>query len=223
MGALTVRLALFDLDNTLLAGDSDHAWGEFIADSGVVDADDYRRRNDAFYDDYCRGELDAIAYHRFVLTPLAGREPAEITRWHAQFMQERVLPMILPKAQALLAEHRQAGDKLVIITATNDFITKDIAKYLGVDTLIATRAEQVDGRYTGNIIGTPCYREGKITHLNTWMSANGHSLAGSIFYSDSHNDIPLLSAASTAVAVDPDDRLRAHAIQQGWKVISLRD
>lgn len=218
------RLALFDLDNTLLAGDSDHAWGEFVADLGIVDAADYRRQNDAFYDDYCRGELDAKAYHRFVLTPLSGRPQAELAAWHAQFMRERVLPMVLPKAQALLAEHRAAGDILVIITATNDFITGQIAEYLGVDHLIATRAaKSADGSYTGDINGEPCYREGKISHLNAWLAEAGHSMAGSVFYSDSHNDIPLLTAATKAVAVDPDDKLRAHAQANGWDVISLRD
>lgn len=218
------RLALFDLDNTLLAGDSDHAWGEFVADLGIVDAADYRRQNDAFYDDYCRGELDAKAYHRFVLTPLAGRPQAELAAWHAQFMRERVLPMVLPQAQALLAEHRAAGDILVIITATNDFITGQIAEYLGVDHLIATRAAiAADGSYTGDIIGEPCYREGKITHLNAWLVEAGHSMAGSVFYSDSHNDIPLLTAATKAVAVDPDDKLRTHAQANGWDVISLRN
>ena len=218
------RLALFDLDNTLLAGDSDHAWGEFVADLGIVDADDYRRQNDAFYDDYCRGQLDAHAYHRFVLGPLAGRSQTELNDWHTQFMTERVLPMVLPKAQALLAEHRAAGDVLVIVTATNDFITGQIASYLGVDHLIATRAaKDANGLYTGEIIGEPCYREGKITHLTAWLAHAGHSMENSIFYSDSHNDIPLLTAASKAVAVDPDDKLRAHAAAQGWDIISLRE
>lgn len=215
-------LAIFDLDNTLLAGDSDHAWGEFIAGLGVVDATAYRQQNDAYYDDYCRGELDIFAYQRFVLSPLAGRSLTELAAWHQQFMQDSILPMVLPAAQALVESHRQQGHTLMIITATNAFITAPIAQHFGIEHLLATEPAQQDGHYTGELVGTPCYREGKVERLSAWLQQHGQSLDGSWFYSDSLNDLPLLSCVQHPVAVDPDDTLRQHAKQVGWPVISLR-
>jgi HAD superfamily hydrolase (TIGR01490 family) len=215
-------LAIFDLDNTLLAGDSDHAWGEFIADLGIVDGDSYRQQNDAFYDDYCRGELDIFAYQQFVLAPLINRPQAELAQWHKQFMQERILPIALPAAHALVESHRAQGHTLMIITATNAFITAPIARHFGIDHLLATTPEQRNGVYTGNIVGSPCYREGKVERLTEWLNAHDASLEGSFFYSDSHNDLPLLAHVAHPVAVDPDDTLRAHAERTGWPVISLR-
>ncbi|MBK8287710.1 MAG: HAD family hydrolase [Cellvibrionales bacterium] len=217
-----MTLAIFDLDNTLLGGDSDHAWGEFIADLGIVDGKSYREKNDAFYADYCRGALDVFAYQRFVLQPLAGLGMAELARWHAQFMREKIEPMILPKAQALVDSHRAQGHTLMIITATNAFITAPIAQRLGIDTLIATEPEQFNHTYTGNIVGVPCYREGKVQRLNVWLAENNESLMGSYFYSDSHNDLPLLQLVDHPVAVDPDDILRKHAEDSGWQVLGLR-
>ena len=218
-----MTLAIFDLDNTLLNGDSDHAWGEFIADLGVVDATSYRQQNDAFYDDYCRGELDIFAYQRFVLGVLVGKAPEELARWHTQFMREKIAGMILPKAEALIAQHRAQGHTLMIITATNAFITAPIAKRLGIDLLIATEPELRDGFYTGDITGTPCYREGKVERLNAWLQKNNRSLEGSFFYSDSHNDLPLLQKVDKPVAVDPDEKLKAFAEENGWSVMSLRE
>ena len=215
-------LALFDLDNTLLAGDSDHAWGEFIADQGIVDADAYRQQNDAYYADYCRGALDIFAYQRFVLTPLANRPDTELAAWHQQFMQERILPIVLPAALALVESHRQQGHTLMIITATNAFITAPIARHFGIDHLLATEPARQNGYYTGDVVGTPCYREGKVERLTTWLRQHDQTLDGSWFYSDSHNDLPLLSRVQHPVAVDPDDTLRQHATQSGWPVISLR-
>ena len=217
-----MTLAIFDLDNTLLNGDSDHAWGEFIADLGVVDATEYRAKNDAFYDDYCRGELDIYAYQRFVLGVLAGKSMDELSRWHAQFMRDKIAGMILPKAEALVAQHRAQGHTLMIITATNAFITAPIAKHFGIDILIATDPEMRDGFYTGDISGTPCYREGKVERLNAWLNNNNETLHGSFFYSDSHNDLPLLQKVDKPVAVDPDDKLKAFAEQHGWQVMRLR-
>ncbi|MEZ5540176.1 MAG: HAD family hydrolase [Pseudomonadales bacterium] len=217
-----MTLAIFDLDNTLLNGDSDHAWGEFIADLGVVDAKTYRAKNDAFYDDYCRGELDIFAYQRFVLSPLANRPMQELAQWHAQFMRKKIAGMILPKAEALIAQHRAQGHTLMIITATNAFITAPIAKRLGIELLIATEPELRDGFYTGDITGTPCYREGKVERLNTWLKNNNENLHGSFFYSDSHNDLPLLQKVDNPVAVDPDEKLKAFAEENGWPVMSLR-
>lgn len=217
-----MTLAIFDLDNTLLDGDSDHAWGEFIADLGIVDGREYRAKNDAFYDDYCRGELDIYAYQRFVLSPLASRSMSELAQWHAQFMREKISTMILPKAEVLIDSHRTQGHTLMIITATNAFITAPIAQRFGIDILIATEPELRNGLYTGDIIGTPCYREGKVGRLNTWLQKNNENLTGSFFYSDSHNDLPLLQKVDHPVAVDPDEKLRIFAEQNKWRVMSLR-
>lgn len=217
-----MTLAIFDLDNTLLRGDSDHAWGEFIADLGIVNAAEYRQKNDAFYEDYCRGELDIYAYQRFVLSVLVGRSPQELSRWHAKFMHDKIEAMILPKAEALIASHYAQNHTLMIITATNTFITAPIAKRLGIDILIATEPALHNGSYTGDITGIPCYREGKVERLNAWLQQNNETLAGSFFYSDSHNDLLLLQHVDSPVAVDPDDTLKTFAEQHGWPVVSLR-
>lgn len=216
-----MALALFDLDNTLLSDDSDHLWGEFLVQRGEVDAHSYKTRNDAFYQDYVKGQLDVDAYLQFVLEPLVGRAPDELAALHADFMRTMILPIITPAAIALVEQHRAAGDQLVVITATNDFITAPIVRRLGIDTLIASRAEVRDGRYTGRVVGTPCFREGKIACLHEWLATNPFELAEATFYSDSHNDLPLLSAVGHPVAVDPDDTLRAHAQAKGWPIISL--
>ena len=215
-------LAIFDLDNTLLAGDSDHAWGEFIADLGIVDGDSYRQQNDAFYDDYCRGALDIFAYQQFVLAPLINRPQLELADWHSRFMLERILPIVLPAATTLVESHRAQGHTLMIITATNAFITAPIARHFEIEHLLATTPEQYNGFYTGNIVGSPCYREGKVERLTEWLNTHNTSLEGSFFYSDSHNDLPLLAHVAHPVAVDPDDTLRAHAERAGWPVINLR-
>jgi HAD superfamily hydrolase (TIGR01490 family) len=216
-------LAIFDLDNTLLGGDSDHAWGEFACEHGLVDAAGFAERNDAFYQDYLAGVLDIDAYLRHALSPLIGQTRATAERWHRQFMKEKIEPMLLPAADELLARHRRQGHQLLIITATNRFITEPIAQRLGVAELIACEVEIVDGRYTGEPCGIPSYGAGKVTRMQAWLDQNGRSLQGSYFYSDSHNDLPLLSHVEHPVAVDPDDTLRSHAENLGWPVISLRD
>ncbi|NNJ18615.1 HAD family hydrolase [Pseudomonas putida CSV86] len=218
-----MRLALFDLDNTLLGGDSDHAWGDYLCARGILDPVEYQNRNDAFYQDYLAGKLDLQAYLNFSLEILATTEMAQLDEWHGDFMRDCVEPIILPKALALLKKHRDAGDRLVIITATNRFITGPIAKRLEVETLLATECELVDGRYTGRSIDVPCFREGKVTRLKRWLEENGLTLEGSYFYSDSMNDLPLLEQVDNPVAVDPDPNLRAEAEKRGWPVISLRD
>ena len=218
-----MALAIFDLDNTLLGGDSDHAWGEFACELGLVEADSFGRANDAFYQDYLAGELDIHAYLRHALSPIANQPRERIDAWHRQFMEEKIEPMILPGGLALIERHRQAGDQLLIITATNRFITGPIAERLGIPELLACEGEIVDGRYTGEPTGIPSYAEGKVTRLEQWLKERGMTLAGSVFYSDSHNDIPLLDVVETAVAVDPDHRLAEHARQRGWDIISLRD
>lgn len=218
-----MRLALFDLDNTLLGGDSDHAWGDYLCAQGILDPVEYKQRNDAFYQDYLAGKLDLQAYLDFSLEILAATEPAQLRAWHEAFMTACIEPIILPKALALLEHHRAAGDKLVIITATNRFVTGPIAARLGVETLLATECEMDGDRYTGHSTGVPCFREGKVTRLEQWLDETGLSLEGSYFYSDSMNDLPLLERVEHPVAVDPDTILHAEAMRRGWKVISLRD
>lgn len=216
-------LAIFDLDNTLLAGDSDHAWGEFLCRKGYVDADDYRARNDQFYADYLAGKLDVLAYQNFCQEILGRTDTATLDAWHAEFMHDCIEPIILPKGEALIAQHRNAGDYIMMITATNSFITGPIARRLGMDHLIATECGMQNGQYTGQLTGVPSFQAGKITRLNSWLADNQANLLDSHFYSDSHNDLPLLEKVTRAVAVDPDDRLRAIALERGWDVISLRD
>jgi HAD superfamily hydrolase (TIGR01490 family) len=216
------RLALFDLDNTLLAGDSDHGWGEFMVAQGLVDGADYGAKNDAFYQDYLAGSLDMVAYAEFALTPLTQYSATELNSIHQKFMKTTVIPMIAPKTQALLKKHRDAGDVLVIVTATNDFITAPIAEYLAIPHLIATPTECIDGRYTGKLSGAPCFKEGKIDKLNAWMALNNYTIEGACFYSDSHNDIPLLALVDEPIVVDPDATLEAHALANGWPMLSLR-
>jgi HAD superfamily hydrolase (TIGR01490 family) len=217
-----MTLALFDLDNTLLAGDSDHAWGEFLAGAGIVDGEKHRRENDRYYSQYQTGTLDIHEYLGFALQPLTLFDSARLDALHREFMQAHILPMIAPKARDLLDKHRARGDRLVIITSTNRFVTEPIARALGVTDLLATEPEQRDGRYTGAVHGVPCFREGKVTRLNAWLAQEHESLAGSWCYSDSLNDLPLLELAEHAVAVDPDEVLRRIAEARGWPIISLR-
>ena len=217
-----MRLALFDLDNTLLGGDSDHAWGDWLCERGILDGATYKARNDAFYQDYLAGRLNITDYLNFTLDIFGRTEMAQLDAWHREFMAECIEPIILPKALALLDRHRAAGDKLVIITATNRFVTAPIAARLGVDTLLATECEMVDGRYTGRTTDVPCFKEGKVTRLNRWMQENGFDLDGSTFYSDSMNDLPLLEQVSYPVAVDPDPKLMAEAEDRNWPIMSLR-
>ena len=217
-----MRLALFDLDNTLLGGDSDHAWGDYLCARGILDADTYKARNDEFYQDYLAGRLDLNEYLNFTLEILAATDVAQLDEWHRDFMRDCIEPIMLPKAAALLQQHRDAGDKLVIITATNRFVTGPIAERLGVETLLATEVEMVDGRYTGRSFDVPCFKEGKVTRLNRWLEQNGYDLHDSYFYSDSMNDLPLLEQVTHPVVVDPDPRLHEEAKRRGWKEISLR-
>lgn len=218
-----MTLAIFDLDNTLLNGDSDHAWGEFLVQQGIVDADVYKQANDHFYEQYQQGGLDILEYLAFALKPLAENSKAQLDEWHRLFMQDMVQPMMLDKAAQLLKKHRDAGDYLLIITATNRFVTEPIAKALGVDEILATDPEFIDGAYTGKVAGTPCFQDGKVTRLNAWLENNDFDLQGSHFYSDSHNDLPLLEMVDHPVAVDADEILTRHAQSQGWPIISLRD
>lgn len=217
-----MSLAIFDLDNTLLAGDSDHAWGEFLCEKGIVDSEEYSRANDYFYEQYKNGGLDILEFLAFALKPLAQLGRAELNKLHQEFMDVKVSPMMLPKAAELLQNHRAQGDYLLIITATNRFVTGPIAEKLGVDDIIATDPEQIDGEYTGKVTGTPCFQAGKVTRLDEWLNQNDFNLEGSYFYSDSHNDLPLLEQVTHPVAVNPDETLEEHANANLWPVLDLR-
>ena len=218
-----MTLAIFDLDNTLLGGDSDNLWGQFVCERGLVDGSDFAARNEQFYEDYKAGALDIDAYLRFALSTLVGHSREELDAWHREFMASKIEPILLPRADQLIASHRARGHELLIITATNEFITRPIAELLGVPELIACEGETVDGHYTGEPRGVPSYHAGKVTRLRAWLAERDLSLDGAFFYSDSHNDLPLLELVDNPVAVDPDDRLRARALTEGWPVISLRD
>jgi HAD superfamily hydrolase (TIGR01490 family) len=217
-----MALAIFDLDETLIAGDSDHAWGEFISSLGLVDADQYRKQNNRFYQQYLNGTLDVEAYLAFSCEPLTRIKLASLKQLHQQFMVEIIEPLILPKARALIDFHKSKQDQLLIITATLDFITRPIAESLGITNLLAPVAELLNGSYTGKIIGTPSFADGKVTRLKQWLETRSISLEGSTFYSDSHNDLPLLSLVDHPIAVDPDSRLKAIAKSKSWQIISLR-
>lgn len=217
-----MRLAIFDLDNTLLAGDSDYGWGKFLAEQGIVDGKAYERENQRFYEEYQAGTLNIHDYLAFSLKPLQNEKPDHLAQLHNQFMDEVVRPMITPASRQLLALHQARGDTLLIITATNSFITAPIAQELGVDNLIATDPELQNGRYTGQVAGMPCFREGKVERLLDWLQVTGRNLAESYFYSDSHNDLPLLEMVTHPVAVDADETLADHAAARGWPGLSLR-
>lgn len=216
------NLAIFDLDNTLIAGDSDHAWGEFLVNKNLVDSQWYKSQNDKFYADYCAGQLDIIAYSEFVFSFLAQHDVAYLQHLHQQFMNEVIKPIMLPKAQALIEKHRAAGDELLIITATNRFITQAIGEAFGIPQVLATEPEQINGCYTGKVNGVPCYKEGKITRFQTWLAQNKQSFKSVTFYSDSHNDLPLLKKVDVPVAVDPDEVLLQYAQKHHWLILSLR-
>lgn len=220
-----MRLALFDLDNTLLAGDSDYEWGQFLVDRGVLDRETYEAQNRAYYEQYLAGTLDIHEYLGFALRPLADHTPGDLDRWHAEFMRSRILPMVCPAARALVRRHFENGDLCAVITATNSFVTAPIAREFGVPHLIATEPEAREGRFTGRVAGTPCFRDGKVRRLDEWLSGQGrrlHDFVESSFYSDSHNDLPLLERVTRPVAVDPDEQLKAEAGRRGWEVMSLR-
>jgi len=221
-----MALTLFDLDNTLLSGDSDHAWMEFLGSRGIVDTERFNHLNDRFYAEYQAGTLDIQAFLDFQLAPLAAHPRAQLNAWHREYLQERVLPMISDRARALVEDHRQQGDTLVIITATNRFVTAPIAQELGIAHLLATELEELDsGDFTGRSVGVPCFQGGKVQRLRDWMETErlewASTLRNSIFYSDSHNDLPLLETVTNPVAVDPDPRLRALAAERGWPILSL--
>ncbi len=220
-----MNLAIFDLDNTLLAGDSDFQWGQFLIEQGLLKREEHEAKNIEFYEDYKAGRLDIYAFLKFQLKPLSDHPRVKLDEFLQQYLEHKVRPMMTEKAKALVNQHKANGDLLMIITATNSFVTRPIATAFGVEHLIGTDPEQIDGEFTGNVSGLPSFQEGKVKRLHEWMAARGKSLNDfetTWFYSDSHNDLPLMKQVKQPVAVDPDDVLRAHAEQQGWPIISLR-
>ena len=220
-----MELALFDLDNTLLAGDSDYEWAQFLIERGVLDRAAYEARNDEFFRQYQAGTLDILEFLDFQLAPLARHPRDALDAWHVEFMAAKIRPMIAPRARALVDQHMRSGALCAIVTATNSFVTAPIARELGIEHLIATEPEERDGAFTGKVAGIPCFREGKVVRLEQWLAGMGLSLEGfsaSWFYTDSHNDLPLLERVTRPVPVDPDDTLRRMAESRGWRSVSLR-
>lgn len=222
-----MNLALFDLDHTLLAGDSDFEWAQFLISKGVVDREIQEAKNIEFYEHYKAGTLDIAAFLDFQLAPLTRHPRAELDAWHREYMDRHIRPIIGDKARALVRSHLDAGDLCVIVTATNSFVTGPIAREFGIHHLIGTipAVDVKDGAFFGTATGTPSFQAGKIDRVEQWLEAHGlwwGSFDNSHFYSDSHNDLPLMKHVRTPVAVDPDDKLRHHASQMGWKIITLR-
>lgn len=220
-----MNLALFDLDNTLLSGDSDFEWAQFLIEQGALDRELFEAKNLAFYEQYKAGTLDIHEFLDFQLKPLSRHTRNVLDGWRDNFMQNKVRGMVTVAAQDLVAKHRATGDVCVIITATNSFITSPIAQEFGVEHLIATEPEERDGEFTGCVVGVPCFREGKVARLESWLAQQGwgwESFSDSYFYSDSLNDLPLLKKVRRPVAVDPDETLRSYAEQHGWPILALR-
>lgn len=220
-----MNLALFDLDNTLLAGDSDYNWSIFLIGEGLLDEKTHHDRNEQFYQDYKNGCLDIMAFLKFQLQPLSQHPKAFLDELHKKYMDKVIRPMMTDKAQALVDEHKAAGDLCLVITATNSFVTKPIATAYGIEHLIGTDPEMVNGEYTGGVAGIPSFKEGKVTRLEMWLAERGKQLGDfetSYFYSDSHNDLPLMNLVTNPVAVDADAVLREVALVKGWPQISLR-
>jgi HAD superfamily hydrolase (TIGR01490 family) len=217
-----LNLALFDLDNTLLAGDSDFEWAQFLIEQGVLDREIYEARNQEFYEQYKKGTLDIYEFLDFQLKPLARYPRRQLDQWHRSYMQAKIMPMMRETARALVARH--ATDLCAVVTATNSFVTAPIAREFGIEHLVATEPAQDGGEFTGGVAGLPCFRDGKIVRVEAWLAARGQRIDAferSFFYSDSLNDLPLLARVSDPVAVDPDATLRAHALAHGWPVMSL--
>lgn len=218
-----MTLAIFDLDGTLLSGDSDYTWGQFLVEKHLVDPHTYSEANDRFFKQYQAGTLDIYEYLAFSLEPLTQFNTQELKALHNEFMSHKVAPMMQDRAKALLKHHKDQGHYLLLITATNQFVTEPISKALGMDHIIAPVPEIIDGRYTGKIVGIPSFHEGKVTRLNDWLKETGYDLEGSYFYSDSRNDLPLLELVTHPVAVDADPTLTDIAKERGWPHISLRN
>ncbi len=217
-----MTLALFDLDNTLLNGDSDYEWGQFLVRKQLVDGAAYEAENQRFYGQYQAGTLDIFEYSAFSFGPLSERSMDELAALHHEFMASVIQPLMTTESRQLVEKHREQGHTLVVITATNSFITRPIAEAFGIPHLLATEPKVVDGRYTREVEGVPCFKHGKVTRLQQWLENRHETLDGSYFYSDSHNDLPLLDMVANPVAANPDKTLRDIATERGWPIISLR-
>ena len=222
-----MNLALFDLDNTLLAGDSDFEWAQFLISRGVVDPVLQEAKNQQFYAQYKAGTLDIYEFLDFQLAPLARHDRTELDAWHLEYMDRHIRPIMTAQARTLVLEHLASGDLCAIVTATNSFVTGPIAREFGIPNLIGTipAVDVATGRFSGKSTDTPSFQGGKITRVESWLASQGlwwGAFEQSYFYSDSHNDLPLMEKVSRPVAVDPDDTLRAHASKMGWKIITLR-
>ena len=218
-----MALAIFDLDNTLLAGDSDYLWGQFLIKEGIVDKDHYEKENQRFYDEYKAGTLDIYEFLAFSLKPLSENETEKLQQLRRVFIDQEIQKILLPKAFKLVKSHADKGDTLMIITATNRFVTEPIANLLGIEHLLATDPEMQNGRYTGRVEGIPCFQDGKVKRLAAWLKAKNATMEGSWFYSDSHNDLPLLNQVTNPVVVDADEQLMTVAKEQNWPIITLRE
>ena len=217
-----MSLAIFDLDNTLIGGDSDFLWGEFIGEEGIVDANAYRKKNEYFYQQYDLGTLDIYAWLEFCLEPLTRYSMSELQEFHHRFMIQKIEPIMLDKAQNCINRHKERGDTVLVMTASNSFVTAPIVKQYGINQLLATEPEIKAGRYTGGVTGIPCFQAGKIDKLMPWLQKNEETLTGSTFYSDSHNDLPLLELVDNPVAVNADKILTKIAEKKGWEILNWR-
>ena len=217
-----MSLAIFDLDNTLIGGDSDFLWGEFLGEEGVVDANAYRKKNEYFYQQYDLGVLDIYAWVEFCLEPLSRYSMKELQEFHHRFMIQKIEPILLDKAQNCINRHKERGDTVLVITASTSFVTAPIVKKYGINHLLATEPEIKAGRYTGGVSGIPCFQSGKVDKLMPWLQKNEETLTGSTFYSDSHNDLPLLELVDNPVAVNADKILTKIAQKKGWDILNWR-
>jgi HAD superfamily hydrolase (TIGR01490 family) len=218
-----MTLAIFDLDNTLLNGDSDYEWGKFLVNKGIVDKNSYEQANKHFLEQYQAGKLDIYEFSRFAFKPLADNSLEDLFSWRKTFLKEVIVPRISTKARDLVNKHLALDHTLLVITATNSFVTAPIVGEFGIPHLLATEPKQINGHYVAEIEGVPCFQEGKVTRLNTWLKNRDENLEGSFFYSDSHNDLPLLEMVDHAIAVNPDKKLETIARKNNWEVISLRE
>jgi HAD superfamily hydrolase (TIGR01490 family) len=211
-----MALAIFDLDKTLIGGDSDFLWGEFLSEIGAVDTQNYQLKNQHFFNQYALGKLDINEYLEFCLKPLSQHSKKTLDNWHQRFMREKIEPILLPKAQEIVNQHKAKGDTLLVITATNFFVTSPIVKRYGIENLLATNPEMKNGQFTGKVVGEPCFQTGKITHLNRWLQQTGISIKGAYFYSDSYNDLSMLELVDNPVVVNADKLLQQTAKQRDW-------
>ena len=216
-------LAIFDLDNTLIGGDSDYLWGEFLCDEGIItDRESFQKMNDYFYHQYEIGELDIYAWAEFSFKVLSEHSFDKLNQLRKDFMETKIRPIFLEKAQNCIDNHKKNGDSVLVITASNTFVTKPVVEMYGIEHLLATEPEFVSGRFTGKVSGIPCFQSGKIDNLMPWLEKNNENLIGSYFYSDSHNDLPLLELVDNPVVINGDPILIAAANENGWTNLDWR-